>query len=677
MPKVEIKQSKIFVGNKPVSLLSGEVHYWRLNPSYWKTVLDRVKEMGLDVVSTYVAWEFHEYKRGHFDFMGETDITRNLKGFLELTRKEGLWLIIRPGPYIYSEWPNDGVPSYVRKFHRLHPQFLNYAEVYMRKVCSVLKPYFASRPGGHIIMFQADNEIDPWPDIYGNQYGLAGQPGIFQQFLRMKYGNEIEKLNRNWGTAYHRFEEAGPYIACMLTNYRGLPLKGDRELRRNLDYIEFKYYYSAKCAQWCVEAYRKLGVDIPIYLNLYPFFYVNDWSQMQKLCDFVGIDLYPSSELKEDVHEQRKMMDKIRYMRTSTRVPYIAEFSAGVWHARHYESGVLTPNHYRLISLTALLAGIQGWNWYMLVNRDNWYMSPINEWGRVRHELYQVFCDVVKIFKELDPPTLEKLTDVGVTFKPLQYAARTITQEGSLLSVLYEADVDYELYDPKLGDIRKKILFYSGNQWMNEESQKNILKYVKAGGVLVAFYDYPRKNDNFESCNLIGFHDPSRVLFEFKKPFSVRLGPKLKVDVTSNAYVFDQVKGEKIQVDIPDFGKTTIGYIKSCGKGKILHLGVEPSKELVHAILQYFKIPSYVHSQTRDIKTGLYKRGKKYYLIAVNNGMEDKSATILFPSLKLKGKRIKIREMITNRKEHLLGTDAAILSIELPRKDGKVFEISS
>jgi len=282
----------------------------------------------------------------------------------------------------------------------------------------------------------------------------------------------------------------------------------------------------------------------------------------------------------------------------------------------------------------------------------------------------------VKIFKELDPPSLEKLTDVGVTFKPLQYAARTISQEGSLLSVLYEADVDYELYDPKLGDIRKKILFYSGNQWMNEGSQKNVLKYVKDGGILVAFYDYPRKNENFENCNLIGFHDPSRVLFEFKKQFTIRLGSRIKADLTSSAYVFDQVKGEKIQVDIPEFGKMTVGYIKRCGKGIIMHLGVEPSKELIHAVLQYFKISNCVHSQTRDIKTGLYKRGKKYYLIAVNNGMEDKSATILFPNMKFKSRRIKIREMITNRKESLLGTKTAMMSVELPRKDGKVFEIS-
>ncbi len=676
MPKVEIKKGKVFVGSQGLSLLSGEVHYWRLNPAYWKPILERIKEMGINIVSTYVPWDYHEHKRGEFDFSGRTNETRNLKRFLELTREEDFWVIIRPGPYIYSEWPNEGVPQYAYKYHRLHPKFLEYAQNYMREVTSVIKPFLATRKDGHIILLQADNEIDPWPDIFGDQYGLGSKPGLFQHFLRIKYGNRLEVLNETWDTHYRRFEEAGPFIACMLSNYRGLPLKGDHELRRNLDYIEFKYYYSLECAKWCVRAYRKLGIDVPIYLNLYPFFYVQDWAEMQKVSDLVGIDLYPSNELMEDAYEHRKLIDKVRYTRTFSKIPYIAEFAAGVWHARHYESGVLTPNHYRLITLTALLGGIKGWNWYMLVNRDNWYMSPINEWGRVRDELYRVFCNLVHIYKALDPPTLEKLCEVAITFSPLQYAARTILQEDAILSSLFEADIDYELYDPKLGRIKKKILFYSGNQWVDRESQKNILEYVKSGGILVAFQVYPRKDENFHDYNLIGFHDPSRILFEFKKTFTLRLSARHRTEITSSIYAFDHVKGQKIETHISGYGSVTLGYIKRCGKGVILHLGVEPSKELILSILKYFKIPFYALTSTKDVKTALFKRGKKYYLIAVNNGMEDKNAAILFPDMRFNGKRFKVREIVSNRFEHFLSSKVPTLSVELPRKDGKVFELS-
>jgi len=207
----------------------------------------------------------------------------------------------------------------------------------------------------------------------------------------------------------------------MLKGEKGLPLKGDRELRRNLDYFEFKYDYAFQCAKWCVHLYRKLDIDIPIYLNLYPFFYAHDWAQLQSACDLVGIDLYPSGELKEDEHEQRKLIDKVRFLSGVSNVSYIAEFASGIWHMRHYESGVMTPNHYRLITLSALLGGVVGWNWYMLVNRDNWYMSPINEWGRRRDELYDVFKDLVQIFNTLKPYELKKMVDIAVEDCPLIY----------------------------------------------------------------------------------------------------------------------------------------------------------------------------------------------------------------------------------------------------------------
>ena len=70
MPKVEIKDNEIAIGKEKISLLSGEVHYWRLNPNSWKDALSRVRDMGLEIVSTYVPWQYHEVQRGVFDFTG-------------------------------------------------------------------------------------------------------------------------------------------------------------------------------------------------------------------------------------------------------------------------------------------------------------------------------------------------------------------------------------------------------------------------------------------------------------------------------------------------------------------------------------------------------------------------------------------------------------------------------
>ncbi|MDP3920655.1 MAG: beta-galactosidase [Candidatus Omnitrophota bacterium] len=677
MPKVEIKDKQIWVGRESIPFVSGEVHYWRLNPNYWKEVLARVREMGITVVSTYVPWHYHEHKRGHFDFTGTTHDTRDLKRFLDLTRKEGFWLVIRPGPYIYSEWPNEGVPSYAYKYHRLHPTFLKYASEYIKRVSAVFKPYLATRKGGHIIMVQADNEIDPWPDVFGQQYGLDGKPGMFQDYLKQLYGKNIKKLNENWGTEYRRFEEAGAFIATMFADEKGLLLKGDKELKRNIDYFKFKYHYSKETAKWSVKAYRDRGIDVPIYLNLYPFFYAHDWSDMQEASDLVGVDLYPTSELAEDKFEQRKFIDKIRYLGRVSRIPFIAEFAAGVWHNRHYETGVLTPNHYRLISISALLGGVMGWNWYMLVNRDNWYMSPINEWGRVRPELYKVFKELVSIYRQMNPPVLKKLTEIGVTFNPLQHAARTLHHNSPILVGLYDSDIDYELYDPRADNCPKKFLFYSGNQWLEESSQIKLRRYVEGGGTLIAFRDYPRKDDNFRNCQKVGFHDPKSILFEFKKEFSVQMAPGLpKVKLVSSVYTFTNVRGKKITADFGSFGRHTIGYIKKLGKGRIVHLGVDPTRELIMEILKYLKVPLVAYSTTRDIKTALFQEGSRYFLVAVNNGTEDKSASIYLPALDANKAKMSVRDLDSTTTEAYSRERRSPFTADFPRKNGRVFEIS-
>ncbi|MFA6600236.1 MAG: beta-galactosidase [Candidatus Omnitrophota bacterium] len=679
MRKVEIRKNEIWIDRKQrVPLLSGEVHYWRLNPTYWKEILSRVHEMGLRVISTYVPWDYHEYKRGRFDFIGKTDKTRNLKGFLELTRREGFRVIIRPGPYIYSEWPNDGVPDYAYKYHRLHPQFLKYAKNYLQRVLKVIQPYFASRRAGHIILLQADNEIDAWPDTFGYQYGLNGKPGLFQEFIRDLYHNQLDDLNQCWGTHYTSFDQAGPFIATMLHKESGLPLKGDHELKRNIDYFKFKYFYARKCAEWNVQAYRDMNVDIPIYLNLYPFFYAHDWAEMQAASDLVGVDLYPSSELAEDEFEQRKFIDKVRYLKSVSKIPFIAEFASGVWHARHYETGVLTPNHYRLITLSALLGGIAGWNWYMLVNRDNWYMSPINEWGRIRSELYEVFKQLVTIFNQTHPPSWKKISEVAVTFNPLQYAARTLTPNTPMIQMLYNADIDYELYDPRSAHCEKRFLFYSGNQWLEVKSQQNLRRYVEEGGTLIAFRDYPRKDDRFQPCSVVGFEDPQSILFEFKRNFSVQLAPsRPKVEMVSSVYCFDHVDADKIWADFGAYGRKAVGYMKNVGRGRLIHLGIEPTRDILLELMEYLKVPIGSRCVTKDIKTALFQRGKRFYLVATNNGAEDKSASVYLPALKSIRGKMTVKDFVSGKKTVCSYERRHPFIMDLPRKDGKVFEFKA
>ena len=680
MPSVKIKNQTVCVDQKVIPLISGEVHYWRHNPVLWPEILRRVKQLGLSVISTYVPWGYHEYDRNHFDFTGRTDPQRNLLGFLELTRQEGFWLLIRPGPYIYSEWPYDGVPEYTRAYHKLHPQFLSWAFDYMRAVSEVIKPYQATRKGGHILMLQADNEIDLWPDLYGAQYGFAGTPGLFQDFIRSKYGGNIRRLNRAWSTTYRNFDQAGPFVSRMVDvdfdAPRGYPLKGDPELKRNLDYFQFKHFYALTYARRIVGDYRKLGIDVPIYLNVYPFFYAHDWRELQTVADVVALDSYAHNEFAQDETDHRKTLDKFRFFSRVSKAAFIAEFGCGVWHPQHYESGVMTPNHYRLTTISAIMSGITGWNWYMLVNRDNWYMSPINEWGRPREELYSVFQNLVSAYHAMCPPACERLTRIGATYNTLQYAAKTVPSRGTALTALYDADVDYRLFDPLHDQPDTPVLFYSGNTWLDRRAHRGLRRYVERGGVLVAFQDWPRKDEHFKPVSIVGFEQATRSLFEFKKRFTIKLGGE-SIALVNSVLTFDRVRAEPIQAEFDaGYGVLNVGYIKRIGRGRLIHLGVEPTPALIYALLRYLNVPLMSVARTPGVRTALFRKGSKFYLAVVHSGSEDKSAQISIPCLAGSKRKYRIKNLLSGKIASLTGGEAPVLVIPVARKDGYLFEIS-
>ena len=123
------------------------------------------------------------------------------------------------------------------------------------------------------------------------------------------------------------------------------------------------------------------------------------------------------------------------------------------------------------------------------------------------------------------------------------------------------------------------------------------------------------------------------------------------------------------------YGRLTVGYIKKVGKGQIVHLGMEPTQDLVLGVLRHLGIPLFACSMTRDVKTAIFTRGSRFYLVAVNNGNEDKSATISLPALEKKTGRLTARDLITGEKVVQSKERRRIFNVALSRKDGRIFEI--
>ena len=143
---------------------------------------------------------------------------------------------------------------------------------------------------------------------------------------------------------------------------------------------------------------------------------------------------------------------------------------------------------------------------------------------------------------------------------------------------------------------------------------------------------------------------------------------------TPDASVESAEQAQKIEATVPNYGKLTIGYIKKIGKGKIVHLGMEPSQDLIRAVLAHFEIEPASFSTTSEIHTALFQRGKKYYVVAVNNGREQKTAALHLPGVTGK-KKARVLDLLNGTTLPGRFEKNHPVSVEIPRKDGIVLEI--
>ena len=100
---IQFTETQILVDGRPDVLFGGEFQYFRLKREHWEGTLQALKDAGVNVLSCYIPWIWHEAEEGSFDFDGTTRPERDLRGFLYLVRRMGIPLIVKPGPYIYAE----------------------------------------------------------------------------------------------------------------------------------------------------------------------------------------------------------------------------------------------------------------------------------------------------------------------------------------------------------------------------------------------------------------------------------------------------------------------------------------------------------------------------------------------------------------------------------------------
>ena len=154
----EAGDGSFLLNGKPFVVKAAEVHYPRIPRPYWEHRIQMCKALGMNTICIYIFWNIHEQKEGVFDFTGNNDVAE----FCRLAQKNGMYVIVRPGPYVCAEWEMGGLPWWLlkKKDIRLReedPYFMERVKIFEEKVGEQLSS-LTIQNGGPIIMVQVENE---------------------------------------------------------------------------------------------------------------------------------------------------------------------------------------------------------------------------------------------------------------------------------------------------------------------------------------------------------------------------------------------------------------------------------------------------------------------------------------------------------------------------------------
>ena len=532
---------------KPLFLVSGEFHYFRVPREDWERRLQLFRESGGNCVATYVPWGLHEPSEGDFRF---GDIPqRDLTGFLELCKQMELHVICRPGPFQYSElryaglpqWLCDGYPQ-IRactaqgklmeafSVSYLHPLFLEKTRRWFGQVCPILGAYTQEK-GGPIAFTQFDNELMGIHDWFGGwdcnreTMGFGREDGRFPRFLRERYG-QVERLNQLYHTAYSSFAQVLPFPDKPRADWEQLRLK---------DYQDFYFSTIAEYAEILVGWFEELGLRCQYMHNsATPPMNAYFRETVERLGSrfLLGSDHYYNLHMDWDQNNPTpKYATKIFYSNEQLRLmgypPTVCELPGG----SPAEWPPITPVDLKCCYLTNTALGMKGSNYYIFTggpnperlgsNGDSYdYNASISETGEIR-PTYQAQKEFGSFLREnawMAAAHMESDFYIGLDWEQCRgehYAgpgderglgnleAWTFHRKGMVISGLCAS------YVPEYVDLEQplpldgKPLFIAASLCMRRSIQENLLRFVEAGGHLILAPAVPVLDEAYQPCTLL------------------------------------------------------------------------------------------------------------------------------------------------------------------------------
>lgn len=160
-----LSTTDFMLDGKPFQMISGEMHPARIPHEYWRQRIQMAKAMGCNTIAAYVFWNYQEPVKGQFDF---STGNHNIAEFIKIAQEEGMWVLLRPGPYVCAEWEFGGLPPYLLqtpdiKVRCMDPRYIAAVKTYVERLAAEVKPLLVTN-GGPVVMVQIENEYGS----YGN-----------------------------------------------------------------------------------------------------------------------------------------------------------------------------------------------------------------------------------------------------------------------------------------------------------------------------------------------------------------------------------------------------------------------------------------------------------------------------------------------------------------------------
>ncbi|MBQ8709012.1 MAG: beta-galactosidase [Bacteroidaceae bacterium] len=185
------------LNGNPFVVKAAEIHYPRIPKPYWEHRIKMCKALGMNTVCIYIFWNIHEQREGQFDFTGNNDVAE----FCRLAQKNGMYVIVRPGPYVCAEWEMGGLPWWLLKkkdirLREQDPYFMERVKIFEQKVGEQLAP-LTIQNGGPIIMVQVENEYGS----YGEDKPYVSE---IRDCLRGIYGKDLALFQCDWSSNFEK-----------------------------------------------------------------------------------------------------------------------------------------------------------------------------------------------------------------------------------------------------------------------------------------------------------------------------------------------------------------------------------------------------------------------------------------------------------------------------------------